>query len=286
MRIAVASGKGGTGKTTVATSVVAELAARGEKVAYVDCDVEAPNGHIFLKPSISERRVVSVPVPLVDDERCTGCGACAEACQYNALACLGDRVLTFPEICHGCGACSLVCPQCAVSEGPRPVGWVETGSAGAATFIQGKLDVGEAMATPVVRAAKRAMPDGGCVILDAPPGTSCPVVETLRCADFVLLVTDPTPFGFNDMRLATGVTRKLGIPAGVVINRCDVGDVGLREYCHREDLPVYVEIPDRREVAEAYATGTLPGNILAEYAAMVERLTDSIVKTMAERGVR
>jgi MinD superfamily P-loop ATPase len=282
MRIAIASGKGGTGKTTVATSLTMELASRDQRVAYFDCDVEAPNGHLFLKPAITESRVVTVPVPLIDSERCTSCGACAEACQYNALACLADRVLTFPEICHGCGACALVCPECAISEAGRSVGVIERGRAGAAEFAQGRLAVGKAMATPVVRELKRSLPDGGFVILDAPPGTSCPVVETLRGVDHVILVTDPTPFGLNGLKLAVGAARHLGLPVGVVVNRSDVGDSGLRQYCLRESLPVHVEIPDLRPVAEAYARGILPGSVIEEYGALIRTLADAVLQTVAE----
>ncbi len=278
MRIAIASGKGGTGKTTVATSLVTVLAERGERVAYVDCDVEAPNGHIFLKPTIEETQAVEVPVPLVDAEKCSACGICCETCQYNALACLGDRVLTFPEICHGCGGCSLVCPEGAVSEVLRTVGSIETGRAGAAWFAQGRLSIGEAMATPIIRALKRRIPTEGFVILDAPPGTSCPVVETLRGVDLVMLVTDPTPFGLHDMRLAVDTARELGLPIGVVINRSTEGNSRARDYCESEGLPVYIEIPDDRSVAEAYARGILPGSVVAQYSALLGELADAVTR--------
>lgn len=281
MRIAVASGKGGTGKTTVATSLAFELASRGVRAAYFDCDVEAPNGHIFLRPEITDRTEVSVPVPLIDADRCKVCGACAEACRYNALACLKDRVLVFPELCHGCGACSLVCPECAVSEVGRSVGTVESGTAGALAFAQGKLAVGEASATPVVRALKRRLPGGGFVILDAPPGASCPVVETLRGVDAVLMVADPTPFGVNDLKIAVDVARQLKVPLGIVVNRSDVGDSGLREYCRRENLLVKLEIPNSRRVAEAYARGVLPGLIDSEFASLVSVLTDAVERMSA-----
>ncbi len=285
MRIVVASGKGGTGKTTVATSLAVELASRGERVAYLDFDVEAPNGHIFLPPVVEESVPVEVPIPAIDDEKCTACGKCCEACQFNALACVADRVLVFPEMCHGCGACALACPEDAISEVPRTVGWMDIGYSGAVSFAQGKLSIGEAMAVPVIRALKKRVPVEGFSVLDSPPGTSCPVVETVRGADRVMLVTEPTPFGLNDLKLAVETVRSLGVPAGIVINRSGIGDSGVADYCRREGLRVYASIPDDRSVAEAYARGELPGRVIPEYGRIIGKLADELVRPEAEVGV-
>ena len=257
MVIAVASGKGGTGKTTVATNLAVTLARRGERVCYVDCDVEEPNGHIFLKPDIKSRTPVGVPVPEVDTSKCTGCGKCGEICQYSAIVCINKKALTFSELCHGCGGCTLVCPEEAISEVPREVGVLEEGMADGVSFVHGRLRVGEAMSPPLIREVKKRIPRDGITIVDAPPGTSCPVIEAVKGADYVVLVTEPTPFGLNDLELAVGMVRELGSPTGVLINRSDIGDDRVRRYCDCEGIDVLVEIPDDRKVAEAYSRGEM-----------------------------
>lgn len=257
IRIAVASGKGGTGKTTVATNLAVALAEAGRRVAYVDCDVEEPNGHIFLKPTLKGVQEVSIPVPEVDEARCTLCGACGKACRYSAILALPKLVLTFPNLCHGCGGCLLACPEGAIREVPRAVGVVEQGRAGPLQFLHGKLKVGEAMAPPVIRAVLTAAPRDCTVVVDAPPGTSCPVIESVKRADVVLLVTEPTPFGLNDLRLAVEMVRELGVPFGVAVNRAGTGDRAVYDYCARERIPVLLEIPDDREIARAYSRGEL-----------------------------
>jgi MinD superfamily P-loop ATPase len=257
IRIAVASGKGGTGKTTVATNLAVVLAETGMQVAYVDCDVEEPNGHIFLKPTIQRSREVSIPVPEVDETRCTLCGACGEACRYSAILVLPKKVLTFPSLCHGCGGCTLACAEGAIREVPRAIGVVEDGTAGQVTFIHGKLNVGEAMATPVIRAVLESAPRDRAVVIDSPPGTSCPVIESVKTADVVLLVTEPTPFGLNDLKLAVEMVRELGVPFGVAVNRVGTGDNAVLEYCASERIPVLLEIPNDREIARAYSRGAL-----------------------------
>ncbi len=282
MRLAIASGKGGTGKTTVAASLASMLAEAGEHVAYFDCDVEEPNGHVLLAPDIEHTVPVEVPVPLIDSDKCTGCGECAEICRYNALACLAGSVVVFEELCRGCGGCSLVCPAGAVGETERRVGSIAEGRAGALRFLQGRMSIGEARAIPVIRALKQRLPEDGLVILDAPPGTSCPVVETVRGADWVILVTEPTPFGLSDLELAVGMTRELGLPTGVVINRCGIGDSRVQEYCREEGLPVYLEIPNDRAVAEAYARGILPGRAVPGYEEMMRRLLGTVLHLTAE----
>ena len=262
MIVAVASGKGGTGKTTVAVSLALAVAAAGApspEVTLVDCDVEEPNAHLFLQPEVARRREVGILTPAVDEAKCTHCRRCAEVCAYHALAVLGDRVLVFAELCHGCGSCAWSCPEGAIREELRPTGVVEVGRAGALGFVHGVLNVGEPMAVPIIRQVKKeaaAVASGGLVVVDCPPGTSCPVVEALRNADFALLVTEPTPFGLHDLKLAVEVARgELGLPVGVVVNRDGVGDDGVDAFCRAEGIPVLLRLPLDRRIAEACAAG-------------------------------
>lgn len=268
--IAIASGKGGTGKTTVAVHLAATLLFQKRAVQYLDCDVEEPNGHLFLKPTIESSESVGIPVPAIDAARCIACGKCAEACEFNAIAML-KKPLVFPELCHGCGACTLVCPVGAIRENPRAIGVAETGRAGSIRFAQGRLNVGEPMAPPLIRAVKaRRLPDA-VALYDSPPGTSCPVVATVRGADFVVLVTEPTPFGLHDLTLAVATLRPLGRPLGVVVNRAD-DDRRVQEYCQAENLPVLAELPDDRRVAEIYARGELLFDRLPDWRGRFETL--------------
>lgn len=258
--IAVASGKGGTGKTTVAVHLAGLLAERGKTVQYLDCDVEEPNGHLFLKPEIEKREEIGIPVPVVDAKKCSGCRRCSEVCQYNAIAVL-KTALVFPELCHGCGACTLICPTGALREEPRTIGVAETGRAGRIAFAQGRLQVGEPMSPPLIRAVKKARMEEAIAIFDAPPGTSCPVVATVRDADYVVLVTEPTPFGLNDLRLAVELMRGLRRSFGVVINRAGIGDDRVRVFCEAEGVPLLAEIPDDRRIAEAYSRGEMASGV-------------------------
>ncbi|NCA81583.1 MAG: (4Fe-4S)-binding protein [Opitutae bacterium] len=272
--IAIASGKGGTGKTTVAVHLAAELAAQGRVVQFLDCDVEEPNGHLFLKPRIDSSETAGIPVPAVDAATCTSCGQCAEVCEFNAIAML-KKPLVFPELCHGCGACSLVCPVGAIRETPRAIGVVETGRAGAVGFAQGRLNVGEPMSPPLIRAVKARRNPEAIALLDAPPGTSCPVVATVRGADFVVLVTEPTPFGLHDLSLAVDALRPMGLPLGVVVNRAD-GDSRVQDFCRDQHIPLLAELPDDRRVAETYARGELLFDRLPEWRGFFAALWNQI----------
>jgi len=254
MIISVASGKGGTGKTLVATSLAFSLKDTN-KVQILDCDVEEPNDHVFLKPAITRSEAVSIPVPKVDETKCSYCGKCGEVCAYNAIAVVKEKVLVFPQLCHGCGACSYLCPEEAISEEGKEIGVMESGSADGVKFTHGRLAIGEAMAPPIIRKVKEQAENDGVVIIDAPPGTSCPVVEAVKDSDFCLLVTEPTPFGLNDLILAVETVKQLNIPCGVVLNRVGVGDSGVEEYCLKENIPVLLTIPLDVEIARLYSRG-------------------------------
>jgi MinD superfamily P-loop ATPase len=270
MIIAVASGKGGTGKTTVATALAQALAKSGLPVSCLDCDVEAPNAHLFLRPQLAERQDVEMLIPQVDTKVCTGCGECAAVCQFHAIVELGGQTLLFPELCHGCGSCALICPEQAISEVPRTLGKLEGGmTPEGIRFGHGLLNVGEPMAVPVITQLKkwRAYGDAGVVIVDSPPGASCPVVESLRGADFVLLVTEPTPFGLHDLRQAYEVTQELDVPAGLVINRDGIGNAGVEAYCREVGLPILLRIPLEREIGEGIARGESLLDIHPDYDA-------------------
>ncbi len=274
MIISVASGKGGTGKTTLAVNLAA---AADRPVALLDCDVEEPNAHLFLKPVLDHSEAVTLEVPEIDMDRCNLCGRCQEICQFNAIAVLPETVLTFPELCHGCGGCFMVCPEDAVKPGRRIVGTVEIGRRGPVRFAHGRLRIGEAMAPPLIRRIRSLAVAEDLTIVDAPPGTSCPVVTSLHGTDCALLVTEPTPFGLNDLELAVGVVRKLNLPAGLVINRSDMGDGRVRQYAAGEGLPVLLEIPFDRKAAEAYARGELLVERFQQWRRMMRQLLDSIL---------
>lgn len=276
MKIAIASGKGGTGKTTVATNLARAAEKAGRSVAYLDCDVEEPNGHIFLKPVIEEQRPIEKLVPVVDQKTCTHCGACAKICRFGAVASLPNETLIFAELCHACGGCSLVCPVDAISEAPRSIGTLRIGRSKTVRFVEGVLDVGEAMSPPAIHAVKQAAPEVELVLLDSPPGTSCPVVETVRGCDLVLLVTEPTPFGLHDLTLAVDMVRAMRLPLGVIINRADVGNRKVHDYCEGHRIPIMAEIPDDRRVAETYSRGEPIYETVPEFAAKIDGLLKRI----------
>jgi MinD superfamily P-loop ATPase len=273
MTVAIASGKGGTGKTTVAVNLARVL---GTPVQLFDCDVEEPNVHLFLKGTARGEDVVTIPVPVVDESLCDACGECSRFCQYHALVSFNTKPLFFPGMCHGCGGCTKVCPRKAISEQGHRIGLVETMQAGNVTLFTGRLDVGVAMAPPLIRAVKARRHGGLTAILDASPGTSCPVIATLRDADAVVLVTEPTPFGLNDLKLAVDMVRELRIPFGVVVNRVGVGDERVHAFCREQDIPVLLEIPDDRRIAEAYSRGEIVVDALPEYRGHFTRLWESI----------
>jgi MinD superfamily P-loop ATPase len=253
MIISVASGKGGAGKTTIAVNLALSI----PNVQLLDCDVEEPNSHIFIKPEITGTTPVSIPVPDIDRGKCDYCGKCADVCEYNAIAVLKDNVLVFPELCHGCGACGFLCPKGAIKEIDRQIGVVETGVKGDLQFAHGRLNIGEAMSPPLIRAVRDCSNPARTVIIDAPPGTSCPVIASIKESDFCILVTEPTPFGLNDLMLAVEVVRKLDISFGVVINRSDLGNKETDKYCDRENIPVLMRIPFKKDIAKAYSKGLL-----------------------------
>ncbi len=252
MQIAVGSGKGGTGKTTISTSLV--LSAETD-VQYLDCDVEEPNGHIFLKPDITYSETISVTVPKLDESRCTACGKCRDICAFNAIAQFGKTVMVFPEMCHSCLGCFRVCEEDALLEATRKIGVLESGMSGAIHFVHGRVRIGEAMGVPLLKAVKKHADPDKLTIIDAPPGTSCPFVESINDADYVILVTEPTPFGLHDLKLAVTVLKNFNIPGGVIINRSDLGDDRVLRYCESENIPVLLEIPFQRDIAEGYARG-------------------------------
>ncbi len=281
MKIAVASGKGGTGKTTISLAL-AEAAGPGTRL--LDCDVEEPNCHLFVSAK-PVRKPVTVLKPEADEKLCTGCRKCVELCRFNAIAVLGRKILLFPDLCHGCGGCVRVCPAGALKERPYKIGEAGTCEAGNFSLTDGCLSIGQTMSPPLIRAVKKETGEGnGTVILDCPPGTSCSMVTAVREADFVLLVTEPTPFGLHDLTLAVETLRELKLPFGVIINRSDSGDDRVRSYCRAEGIPVLLEIPNRREIAEAYSRGETLLRAVPEWKEKFERMLKKVARRVGGEG--
>ena len=273
MKIAIASGKGGTGKTTVATNLALTIARLRKPVQYLDCDVEEPNGHIFLKPNIEKTQAVTVDVPEVNLRECTGCGKCGEICQYSAIVHLKDNnVLTFEQLCHSCGGCLRVCPAEAIKPKPLNIGDIEFGKADDVDFVGGRLHIGSVRTPSLIKEVKSHINEDRLAIIDVPPGTSCPVVEAVRGADFVLLVTEPTPFGLNDLKLAVGLVRQMNLPFAVAINRYGIGDEEVEKYCKTENINICLKLPDDRRIAEAYSSGKMIIDALPEYKNQFDKL--------------
>jgi MinD superfamily P-loop ATPase len=279
MIISVASGKGGTGKTTVSTNMAVSIE---RELKLLDCDVEEPNAHLFLKPDLSEPQSVTTFVPNIIDQRCTGCGECVQICQFNALTVIADKVLVFPELCHSCKGCQVVCPEQAITAGSRELGISATGKRGLISFIHGCLRIGEAMSPPLINHLRTFIKPDELVIIDAPPGTSCPAIASMKDCDFVLLVTEPTPFGLHDLKLAYEAVKVLGIPCGLVINRSDLGDESVRDYAHREFLPILLEIPFDRRIAEIYSRGQMLVDEEPAWRQTFSRLFSDITKIIEE----
>ncbi len=272
--ISVASGKGGTGKTTIATSLALSL----EEVQFLDCDVEEPNSNIFLNTDFSEKKEISVPIPKIDYSKCNFCKKCAKVCEYNAIAVLKDTVLVFENLCHGCGACTMLCPEGAISEIPLKIGILESGYSNKIKFAHGKINIGYAMPGPMIRAVKKSADRGKTVIIDAPPGTSCPMVLSVKGSNFCILVTEPTPFGLNDLSLAVEVLRKLKIPFGVVLNLADMGDKKVEDYCKKEKIEILMKIPFKKEIAVGYSKGIPLVKVFPEYKEKFKKIYEKINK--------
>jgi MinD superfamily P-loop ATPase len=279
MIISIASGKGGTGKTTIATNLAISL---GGDVQLLDCDVEEPNAYLFIRPEIHETRIINTLVPEVDMDKCTLCGKCRDICQFKAIVIMSKTVLTFSEMCHSCGGCMRVCPEKAITETTREIGIIERGDRNGLEFVHGKLRVGEAMSPPLIRKVREYARSEALTLIDAPPGTSCPVITAMKGADFVLLVTEPTPFGLHDLKLAVGAVKILDIPYGLVINRSDMGDDCVRDYAAGQEMPILMEIPFDRKIAETYSRGEMLVEVMSEWKESFLNLNHQIEEIISQ----
>ena len=276
MIITVASGKGGTGKTTVAVNMALSL----ENVQLLDCDVEEPNAHILLQPTIREIRPVTTKFPVISEELCIYCGKCSKFCAYNALFVAPKTVMVFPELCHSCGGCALVCPKNAITEKERQIGIIKKGEANGVEIVYGELNVGEAMAVPLINAVKNQTKKDKTVIIDAPPGTACSLVASVHKTDFCILVTEPTPFGLHDLKITVQVLKNLGVPMGVIVNRAGLGDRKVYEYCEKEDIPLLMEIPFDKKIVDLYSRGVPFVTQMHEWKEKFQKIRDTIQREM------
>lgn len=283
LRIAVASGKGGTGKTTVSINLAAAF---GEPVQLADCDVQEPNLNLFLKSGRLGSKSVSMLVPEVDAARCTGCGQCSDTCRFGGIVSLGTRALGFPERCHGCGACLRICPARAINGRPRRIGMVTVGQSGEIRLVEGRLEVGNALVTPLIKAVQEQLQDELPAILHAPSGRTAQVATALRSSDYVLLVTDMTPFSLHDLKQTVALVRELKLPCGVVINRSGEDRVGLHGYCREQGIPVLMALPDDRQIGEVTSQGKMLVRTLQDYRYPFTELADRLRMQAVKAGGR
>ncbi|MBN1533874.1 MAG: ATP-binding protein [Spirochaetes bacterium] len=281
MDIVITSGKGGTGKTMLSAAIASLMGDAGSAVCLMDCDVEAPNAALLLKIPVKPVDAATVPVPSVDTERCTGCGACEKICRYNAIPVIQGQPLVLPELCHGCGGCALACPEKAIHEVPREIGAIEEGERGTLHFVGGRLNIGEAMSPPLIREVKRRYYGSDTRIIDSPPGTSCPAVTAADGARYAVLVAEPTPFGLNDFILASQMLRALEIPLGAVINRDGCGDGGVDHYCLGQGIEVIAKIPQSWEIAAAYSRGEAVEHLLEHHRDALDTIAETALRGAA-----
>lgn len=279
MKIAIASGKGGTGKTTISTNL-AKYTSEQEETVLADLDVEEPNSKIFIQGQLIDSQNKFTMVPNWKSDKCTFCGKCSEVCYFNAITQLPNEILVFPKLCHSCYACSELCPVDALPMQSEKMGVMEQYQDGNLSFIESKLDIGQEQAVPLIEQTidfvDQKYPDETIKFFDTPPGTSCPVIEAMKSTDYVILVTEPTPFGLHDLKLAAETVKKLDIPHGVVINRYGIGNAGVEEYCEEEDIPIIATIPNSRKVAELYSNGDLLYKEIEEVKQAMENIYQTI----------
>ncbi len=277
MKISVASGKGGVGKTTVAVALADVLvSSKNVNVLFLDCDVEEPNSYFFIKPQITQKIPIYTQIPQVDKNKCNFCAKCSKICAYNAIAVVKTEVLIFDNLCHGCGACSFFCPQKAIKEVNKEIGFIEIGEKENLKFIHGKLKIGQAIPTPLIKAVKSYINGFDFTIIDAPPGANCSVVESVKNTDFCIVVTEPTPFGLSDMIQLTQLLKRLGIKFGVIINKENLGDERVEKFCKENDIPILLKIPFLREVSFQSAKGQILTKILPEYKREFDKVIERI----------